>query len=113
MNSWFKRLYRPTRIKSLKELQPGFTPKWCRYSFKLVLAAMTLAITMVVSGFFNIYWIYVMTIWSLVAVVVSLALLESVPPVLRVVAYYWPWLGLKSAQLDSWLELDLEWGPPK
>ena len=113
MKAWFNRVNRPIRIKSLKELESGFTPKYYRYFFRLALTAMALAITMVVSGFFNIYWINVMMFWGLMTVITSLVLLENVPPMFRIVGYYWPWLYLKSIQLDSWLELDLDWGPPK
>jgi len=113
MKAWFNRVNRPIRIKSLKELEPGFTPKHFRYSFRLVLIGMMLVMTLIVAHFLGIKWMFGIALLSLLAIFAAVLLLNFIPPLLRAIGYYWPWLYLKSIQLDNWLELDLDWGPPK
>lgn len=105
MFAWLKQRNTPIRIKSLKELEYGFKPKWHRYLVRLELAGMIMASTILGAAQFNIQWLS----WISICGFASISLLIAIPPLLRFVAYYSPWLGLKSVQLDSWLELDLDW----
>ncbi len=109
MKAWFNRLNRPIRIKSLKELEPGFTPRYFRYSFRLVLIGMVMMLFLISAVFLKSNWFFWMAISGFISVAVAFFLLNFVPPTLRIVGYYWPWLYLKSIQLDSWLEHDLDW----
>jgi len=52
----FKWRNQPIRIKSLKELEPGFKPKWFQISFRLTLLGLA-SMPLIVIGIINeLYW---------------------------------------------------------
>ncbi|KIC24798.1 MULTISPECIES: hypothetical protein [unclassified Leisingera] len=110
MFRFFEQQHQPIKIKSLKELEPGFKPRWFRISFRLILMGF-LSMPVIVAG--SVLKVSLL-IWLGVAVfhfvMFALIALSVVPRGMRFVGYWWPWVGLKAAQLDSWLERDLDWG---
>ena len=106
----FKWRNQPIRIKSLKELEPGFKPKWFQISFRLTLLGLA-SMPLIVIGIINeLYWMSWLGVTGLGVALIPLVLLEIIPPAMSFVGYWWPWMGLKAAELDSWLERDLDWG---
>jgi len=109
----FKYANRPNKIKSLKELEPDFMPRWFKYCFRAVLLIFAFLALIAVAQFFEAEFLAIVGAMGIVLCFTLFFLVILVPPVLSIVGYYWPWLALKAAQLDSWLERDLEWGPRK
>lgn len=106
----FERLNRPLRIKSIRELEPGFTPRWFKICFRAVVACfLFLPVAMIGAAISSRLLQAIGTIGFFGAFVVPFVV-SFFPLVLRVLGYWWPWLGMKSAQLDAWLERDLDWG---
>ena len=100
----------PLKIKSLKELEPGFKPRWFRIEFRFVLIVFVSMPTLLAGSIFELYWLLLIGIAGIVVAALALMSLTLVPATMRFVGYWWPWMGLKAAELDSWLERDLDWG---
>ncbi|KXF89244.1 hypothetical protein [Phaeobacter inhibens] len=110
MFRFFERRHRPVRIKNLKELEPGFKPRWFRISFRLGVLAFLSMPVILAGSVFKVPLLLWLGIICFQLVVFALILLTYVPKVTVFFGYWWPWLGLKAAQLDGWLERDLDWG---
>ncbi|QFT74768.1 hypothetical protein FIU92_17160 [Ruegeria sp. THAF33] len=109
----FENPHRPTRIKSLKELDPSFKPRWFKICFGAVLSCFPFAFLAVIGSELEMHWLMLLSMLGMIFAASTTFLVCFVPFVLAFVGYWWPWLGLKSVQLDSWLQRDLDWGGTK
>ena len=106
----FVRVKRPTRIKSIKELDPSFRPRWYRLEVRLIQAIVLLAVLIIVGALWERAWLTNIGWFGLAVSFVGVAVLNWGANGLGVAGYWVPPLALTAARMDAWLERDLDWG---
>ena len=106
----FVRVKRPIRIKSIKELDPSFKPRWHRLEVWLMQAIVLLVVLFIVGALLERAWLANIGLFGLVVSFVGVAVLKWGGNVLAVAGYWFPPLALTAARMDAWLERDLDWG---
>ncbi len=101
--------HRPIKIKSVKELQPGFKPKWFRICIGLFAVVAVFAILALVGVLSGAKWVAsIAGLGGFVTYCVMIAVVFF-PKVVRFLGYWWPQLELKASNIICWLEHDLDW----
>jgi hypothetical protein len=110
MRGFFERLRRPNRIKSLKELDPRFRPRWHKLEIRLIQTLLLFIALLLVGALSEQAWLAQIGWYGLPCAFVALFALKWGSNLLATLGYWFPSLALKAAKLDAWLERDLEWG---
>jgi hypothetical protein len=105
----FVRVKRPTRIKSIKELDPSFKPRWHKLEVRLVQAMLLLVMLFFVGALLERAWLASIGFFGLAVSFVGVAVLNWGANVLAAAGYWFPPLALTAARMDVWLERDLDW----
>lgn len=100
----------PLRIRHLRELEPGFKPRWFRYEIRLVFAAVFFGLLSICVGLMGYPGLAYGAIAFCIAAIVAANLLGWMPAILLVFGYWWPSLAVTAVRIEKWLETDLEWG---
>jgi hypothetical protein len=100
----------PLKIKSIRELAPGFKPKWIRILFRLFAMGIVSMLIVFAGIALESRWVPWVGLAGILGVAIAIFAIKTLPVIMAFVGFWWPWMGLKAAELDSWLERDLEWG---
>ncbi len=104
----FKNSSQPTKINSLKDLEPKAKPKWFKICFWAVFSCFPFLVVVWIGNVVNVKLLQLIGTLGFFVAFTTPFVVRFVPLFLRVLSYWWPWLGLKTAQLDTWLQNDLD-----
>ncbi len=97
------------KIRSIRELDPYFRPRFVKLVFRLLLIGV-LAILVGFGGHMaDIQWLLWLSLLVFAVVGSGVFLIETLPPSLVFLGYWFPLLGVWGAGLEKWLEMDLDW----
>lgn len=97
------------RIISLKELDPGFCPRWYRLRIWLMWMAAGVFLAVLAGELLEQSWVVALANAGFFVLLALYVLLHWGSGLLAVLGYWVSPLAMKAAQLDKWLERDLEW----
>ncbi|MBU2943329.1 hypothetical protein Q4525_00605 [Shimia thalassica] len=109
MRRFFERTQIPNRIKTVTELDPRFRPRWYKLEIRLFQVMVLLVALLVVGAFSGMTWLATLGFYGIGCAFVAVFALEYGSNMLAALGLWLPPLALKAAQLDTWLERDLEW----
>jgi hypothetical protein len=101
---------KPFRIRSTKELAPGFLPRWQRLELRCVAAVFGLCLLMIIGAATDSQLVLSVFYIGGVFVAALLGFVQYGVILLGFVGNWFPWVGLKALQLERWLEQDLDHG---
>jgi hypothetical protein len=99
----------PARIISVRQLDPGFRPRWHTLEIRLFKLMILLIALLLIGGFSGTAWLAMFGFYGLGCAFVSVFALRYGSDVMAALGYWFPPLALRATQLDTWLERDLEW----
>lgn len=106
---WFAKRPPPLRIKSTKELDPGFRPRWVKLRVWMMLGAVVL----LMSCFWFIEQRNAMMVFITLFLVIFSGSLATNPretcAAIGFLLRHFPKLALHHAKFEHWLEFDLDW----
>lgn len=106
----FQKQHKTLNIKSLKELEPRDWPRWFKICFWVIFSGFPFLMLFWIGDLVGILLLQWVGILGFFIAFPTVFVVVFVPFVIRILGYWWPWLGLKSAQIDPWLQRDLDLG---
>lgn len=101
---------KPLRIRSTKELAPGFRPRWQRLELRCFAAAIGLVLLLMIGAAMDSQLVLSVSYIGGVFVTALFGFVKHGVVLLGFVGNWFPWVGLKALQLERWLEQDLDHG---
>jgi hypothetical protein len=84
-------------------------PRWVKFEIRLfIVAALSFAVIML-GAFLELTWVTPLGRRLFVLVIFLMLSLVVAPILLSFIGYWFPSVALKAAQLNCWLERDLDW----
>ncbi|MCG7572873.1 hypothetical protein [Thalassovita mediterranea] len=99
----------PLRVRSVKELDPKFKPRWVKIELGLLAAMAGACGCVVVAAILQIGWLAMIAFYGLPTLFAAVFAVKYGTVGLGFIGVWFPILALKAAQLERWLELDLDW----
>ncbi len=110
MWSFFKGPRGPFRIKSIRELDPKFQPRWSKLETKLIACGFIVGgLTLLVASLLSWGWLFNLGSIAIFLVFIAASGVRWGSQALIFFGYWLPYLGVLGSRFERWLEKDLEW----